>query len=127
MMGRMDDWTNVKHHFIHLSRHCRALACVPSLPIAFFAALRLYSTLFSPCRSKQTMTEWMDDRMNMKHHFIHLSCHCRALACVPSLPIAFSAAPHLYSTLSLPRQSKQTMTRRMDDGMDGQMNDGTDG
>jgi hypothetical protein len=69
----------------------------------------------------------MDDWMNVKHHFIHLSHHCRALACVPSLPIVFSAAPHLYSTLFSPRQNKQIMTRRMNDRMDEQMNDGTDG
>jgi len=106
MMGRMDDRTNVKHHFIHLSRHCKALACVSSLPIAFFAASRLYSTLSSPRWSKQTMTGQMDDQMNVKHHFIHLSCHCRTLACVPSLPIAFFVRSHLYSTLSLPCQSK---------------------
>jgi len=46
---------------------------------------------------------------------------CRALACVPSLPIAFFATPRLYSTLFLPRWSKQTMTGRMDDRMDGWM------
>jgi len=62
MMGWMDDRTNVKHHFIHLSHHYRALACVPSVPIAFFVAPRLYSTLFPPRRSKQTMTGWMDDQ-----------------------------------------------------------------
>jgi hypothetical protein len=50
----------------------------------------VYFTLSPPCRSKQTMTRWMDDRMDVKHHFIHLSSHCRALACVPSLLIAFS-------------------------------------
>jgi len=48
------------------------------------------------------------------------------IACVPSLPIAFFAMLRLYSTLSLPRQSKQTMTGQMDDWMDGQMNDRTD-
>jgi hypothetical protein len=52
---------------------------------------------------------------------------CRALACVPFLPIAFSAVPHLYSTLSLPCRSKQTMTGRMDDRTDGRMDDETDG
>jgi hypothetical protein len=61
------------------------------------------------------MTKQMDDQMDVKHHFIHLSRHCRALACVPSLPIAFSAVPCLYSTLSSPRRSKQTMMRWMDD------------
>jgi len=40
---------------------------------------------------------------------------------VPSLPIAFSAMPRLYSTLSSPRWSKQTMTEQMDDQMDGWM------
>jgi len=69
----------------------------------------------------------MDDQMDVKHHFIHLSHHCRALACVPSLPIAFSAALCLYSILSSPRQSKQTMTRWMDDRTDGRMDDRTDG
>jgi hypothetical protein len=52
---------------------------------------------------------------------------CRALACVPSLPIAFFAAPHLYSTLSPPRRNKQTMMGRMDDRTDGRMDDGTNG
>jgi len=61
------------------------------------------------------MTGWMDDRMNVKHDFIHLSHHCRALTCVPSLPIVFSPASRLYSTLSSPRRNKLTMTRRMDD------------
>ncbi len=64
MMGRMDDQTDVKHHFIHMSRHCKALACVPSLPIAFSIVSRLYSTLSPPRRSKQTMTRQMDDRTN---------------------------------------------------------------
>jgi len=62
MMGSMDDRTDVKHHFIHLTRHCMALACVPSLPIVFSTTLHLYSTLYSPHRSKQTMTKQMDDR-----------------------------------------------------------------
>jgi hypothetical protein len=48
---------------------------------------------------------------------------CKALACVPSLPIAFPAASHLYSTLSLPRRSKQTMMGQMDDRMDGRMDE----
>jgi len=52
---------------------------------------------------------------------------CRALACVPSHPIAFSAASRLYSILSSPRRSKQTMTRQMDDRMDGRMDDETNG
>ncbi len=65
------------------------------------------------------MTGRMDDRMDVKHHFIHMSRHCKALACVPSLPIAFSATPHLNSTFSPPRWSKQTMMGRMDDGTDG--------
>jgi hypothetical protein len=43
---------------------CRVLACVPFLPIAFFAMLRLYSTLFPLHWSKQTMIGWMDDQMN---------------------------------------------------------------
>jgi len=34
---------------------------------------------------------------------------------------------HLYSTLSSPRQSKQTMTKLMDDQTNGWMNDETDG
>jgi hypothetical protein len=42
-------------------------------------------------------------------------------------PIAFSATPRLYSTLSSPCRSKQTMTGRMDDRTDGWMNDWTDG
>jgi hypothetical protein len=46
---------------------------------------------------------------------------------LPSLPIAFSVAPCLYSTLSPPCRSKQTMMRRMDDRMDGQIDDGTNG
>ncbi len=49
-------------------------------------------TLSSPPRSKQTMTGRMDDQMDVKHHFIHLSRHCRALACVPSLPIGFTTS-----------------------------------
>jgi hypothetical protein len=69
----------------------------------------------------------MDDWMDVKHHFIHLSRHCKALACVPSLPIAFSAAPHLDSTLSSPCRSKQTMMGQMDDQMDGRMDDETYG
>jgi hypothetical protein len=64
MTGQMADRMDVKHHFIHLSRHCRALACVPSLPIAFSAMLCLYSTLFLPRRNKQTMMGWMDDQTN---------------------------------------------------------------
>jgi hypothetical protein len=52
---------------------------------------------------------------------------CRALACVPSLPIAIFAVLHLYSTLSLPRRSKQTMIKQMDDWMDGWMDDETNG
>jgi len=52
---------------------------------------------------------------------------CRALACVPSLPIVLSVTPRLYSTLSPPCRSKQTMTGRMDDRTDGQMDDGTNG
>jgi hypothetical protein len=40
---------------------------------------------------------------------------CKALACVPSLPITFFAALCLYSILSLPRWSKQTMMGQMDD------------
>jgi hypothetical protein len=52
---------------------------------------------------------------------------CRALTCVPSLPIVFSVVPRLYSTFSPPHQNKQTMTRRMDDRMDGRMDDKTDG
>ncbi len=87
----------------------------------------VYSTLSPPHRSKQTMMKRMDDRMNVKHHFIRLSRHCRSLACVPSLRIAFFATPHLYSTLCLLRRSKQTMMRSMDDRMDGQMDDETDG
>ncbi len=43
---------------------CKALACLPSLPIAFSSASRLYSTIFPPCRSKQTMMGWMDDQTN---------------------------------------------------------------
>jgi hypothetical protein len=43
---------------------CRALACVLSLPIAFFSASRLYSTFSLPCQNKQTMTKWMDDWMD---------------------------------------------------------------
>ncbi len=39
----------------------------------------MYFTLSPPRRSKQTMTGQMNDRMNVKHHFIHLSCHCKAL------------------------------------------------
>jgi len=31
--------------------------------------------------------------------------------------------PRLHSTLSVPRRSKQTMMRRMDDQMDGQMDE----
>jgi len=73
------------------------------------------------------MTGQMDDWTDVKHHFIHLSRHCRALACVPFLPIVFSVTPHLYSTLSPPHWSKQTMMGQMDDRMDGQMDDGTDG
>jgi len=45
------------------------------------------------------------------------------IACVPSLPIAFSTAPHLYSTLSRPHRSKQTMTGRMDEWMTGPMDE----
>jgi len=44
------------------------------------------------------------------------------IACVPSLPIAFYVMSRLYSTLSLPRRSKQTMTKQMDDKTDGWMN-----
>jgi hypothetical protein len=69
----------------------------------------------------------MDDWTDVKHHFIHLSYHCKALACVPSLPIVFSVALHLYSTRSLLRRSKQTMMGQMDDWMDGQMDDRIDG
>jgi len=47
----------------------------------------------------------------------------RALACVPSLPKTFSVTPHLYSILSPPHRSKQTMTKRMDDRMNGWMDD----
>jgi hypothetical protein len=73
------------------------------------------------------MTRWMDDRTDVKHHFIHLSCHWRALACVPSFPIAFSTASRLYSTLSPPRWNKQTMTGWMDDRTNGWMDDEIDG
>jgi len=79
----------------------------------------VYFTLFPPRQNKQTMTGQMDDRMNVKHHFIHLSRHCRALACVLSLPIAFSVVLCLYSTLSSPRHNKQTMMGWMDDQMNG--------
>ncbi len=48
------------------------------------------------------------------------------IACVPSLTIAFFTMPRLYSTLSLPCRSKQTMTGEMDDWTDGQMDDRTD-
>jgi hypothetical protein len=37
------------------------------------------------------------------------------LACVPSLPIAFSTVSRLYSTFSPPHRNKQTMTRWMND------------
>jgi len=47
----------------------------------------------------------------------------REIACVPSLPIALFAMPCLYSTLSSPHRSKQTMTGQMDDWTDGQMNE----
>jgi hypothetical protein len=87
----------------------------------------VYSTLSPSHWSKQTMMRRMDDQMNVKHHFIHLSHHCKALACVPSLPIAFFVTLHLYSILSSLRQRKQTMKRLMDDQTDGQMNDETDG
>jgi len=50
----------------------------------------------------------------------------REIACVPSLPIAFFAMLRLYSTLSSPRRSKQTMTGHMDEWTDGQMDDKTD-
>jgi hypothetical protein len=43
-----------------------------------------------------------------------------------AISIAFSAVPHLYSTLS-PRRSKQIMTGRMNDQMDGRMDDKIDG
>ncbi len=69
----------------------------------------------------------MNDQMDVKHHFIHLSRHCRALACVSSLSIAFFVASHLYSTLSPPHQSKKMMTRQMDDWTNGRMDDETDG
>jgi len=43
---------------------CKALACVPYLLIVFFVTSRLYSTLSSPRRNKQTMMGWMDDQTN---------------------------------------------------------------
>jgi hypothetical protein len=51
----------------------------------------------------------------------------KILMFAPSLPIAFFVVSHLYSTLSSPHQSKQTMTGRMNDQTDGQMNDEIDG
>jgi hypothetical protein len=51
---------------------------------------------------------------------------CRALACVPSFPIIFFATSHLYSILSPPHRNKETMMGRMDDQMDGWMDDETD-
>jgi len=61
----------------------------------------------------------MDDQTNVKYHFIHMSCHCRALACVSSFLIAFFVVSRLYSILSSPRRSKQTMMGRMHDQTDG--------
>ncbi len=52
---------------------------------------------------------------------------CKALACVPSLPIVFSVAPRLYSIFISPCRKKWTMTGRMDDQTDGRMDDRTDG
>jgi len=81
MTGRMDDWTDVKHLFIHMSRHCRALACVPPLPIVFFATSHLYSIHSPPRRSKQTMTRWMDDRMNGRMD-VWISCLMHKCVCI---------------------------------------------
>jgi len=51
---------------------------------------------------------------------------CRDLTCVPSLPIAFFIMSLMYSTLSSPPRNKQTMTKWMNDQMDGRMDDETD-
>jgi hypothetical protein len=70
----------------------------------------------------------MDGWPNRCEASFHPSSHqCKALACVPSLPIAFSIVSRLYFTLSSPCQSKQTMMGRMDDWTDGRMSDGTNG
>jgi len=60
---------------------------------------------------------WMDGRT---------SCLMHMCVCV-YLTVHLPAMPCLYFIFSPPCQSKQTMTRWMDDWTDGQIDDGTDG
>ncbi len=65
---------------------------------------------------------WKDDTFQTWHTSVLVWTPCLMHMCV-YLMVHLPIVPCLYSTLFPPRRSKQTMTRRMDDQMDGRMDD----